>query len=96
MVNIVYLLLKLHVLCALTVSSVGKENKTEKAAKKGGRKVKRVVLVPQKAPLPKIKVCNVGGKEDLTALESRFLKGTFTPFSEDVERVPLASSENIL
>ena len=41
MVNVVYLLLKLHVLCALTVSSVGKENKTEKAAKKGGRKVKK-------------------------------------------------------
>ena len=36
----------------------------------------------------------VGGKEDLMALESRFLKGTFTPFSEDVERVPLASFGN--
>ena len=36
----------------------------------------------------------IGGKEDLMALASRFLKGTFTPFSEDVERVPLASSGN--
>ena len=36
----------------------------------------------------------VGGKEDLMALESRFLKSTFTLFSEDVERVPLASSGN--
>ena len=37
----------------------------------------------------------VGQKEDLKNLETRFLEGKFTPFSEDVERVPLMSTENV-
>ena len=37
----------------------------------------------------------VGQKEDLKNLETRFLEGKFTPFSEDAERVPLMSTENV-
>lgn len=36
----------------------------------------------------------VGRKEDLKNLETRFLEGKFTPFSEDAERI-LMSTENV-
>ena len=40
-------------------------------------------------------VIRVGRKADLKDLESRFLEGKFTPFTEDAGRVILSSVDNV-